>query len=271
MKILAHIVIGLGLVGTANAQTAQAQTAQAPPAQPQPRAARVELMPIPNTLPGILFDPAPLSGNLLMPLAVTGPQAQPAAASPAQAAQPTIAATVVPVEPVAATAEPEVEIEPAVETEAPAVEKPAPEEAEPEVEAKPEPEPAPKKKKEAAPASTTVTVIVEGVESAKGIVNVALCDKSLSKEGCPYTQATKAAAGFVEARFDDVPPGVYAVVGYHDVNANDEFDKMLGVPREPYALSSKAGDMLAPGFKDAALSIKKGENTVIIRMQRLGG
>jgi uncharacterized protein (DUF2141 family) len=29
--------------------------------------------------------------------------------------------------------------------------------------------------------------------------------------------------------------------------------------------------MLAPGFKDAALSIKKGENTVIIRMQRLGG
>ena len=268
MKILAHFVIGLGLIGTSHAQEAQAQT----------RAARVDLLPIPNTLPGILFDPAPLSGNLLMPLAVTQPQAQPAAAaapaaaSSAEGAQAEIAATVVPVQPVAATPEAEVELAPAVEPETPAAPKPAPKETE--VEAEPEPEPKPEpapKKKEAKPASTTVTVIVEGVESAKGIVNVALCDKSLSKEGCPYTQATKAAAGFVEARFDDVPPGVYAVVGYHDVNGNDEFDKLMGVPREPYALSSKAGDMLAPGFRDAALNIKKGENTVIIRMQRLGG
>jgi uncharacterized protein (DUF2141 family) len=29
--------------------------------------------------------------------------------------------------------------------------------------------------------------------------------------------------------------------------------------------------MLVPGFEDAALNIKKGDNTVIIRMQRLGG
>jgi hypothetical protein len=130
MKILAHFVIGLGLIGTSHAQEAQAQT----------RAARVDLLPIPNTLPGILFDPAPLSGNLLMPLAVTQPQAQPAAAAaPAAVAEPEIAATVVPVQPVAATPEAEAEIAPAIEPETPAAPKPAPKETE--VEAEPEPEP----------------------------------------------------------------------------------------------------------------------------------
>ena len=36
------------------------------------------------------------------------------------------------------------------------------------------------------------------------------------------------------------------------------------------SIVDKAGEMLVPGFKDAALNIKKGDNTVIIRMQRLG-
>ena len=235
MKILAHLVFGLGLIGTSHAQT---------------NAARVEFNPIPETLPGILFDPTPLSGTMLKPLAAAEPDALRPTAEipPAAAAEP------------AATAAPEAEI--------PAEPPAAVEEAV--VEPEPAPEPAPEHEKPAEPGTTSVNVIVEGVESSKGVVNVALCDKGLSREGCPYTKATPAAAGFVEARFDDVPPGVYAVVGYHDVNGNDEFDKMLGVPREPYALSNRAGEKLVPGFKDAALNIKKGDNTVIIRMQRLG-
>ena len=75
----------------------------------------------------------------------------------------------------------------------------------------------------------------------------------------------------METEFDDIPPGTYAVVGYHDVNGNDQFDKLFGMPREPYALSSKAGDKLVPTFADAALPIKSGENAVIIRLKRLGG
>jgi uncharacterized protein (DUF2141 family) len=250
MKILAHLVIGLGLVGTSHAQT---------------NAARVELNPIPTTLPAILFDPAPLSGTMLKPLAGSGPDALRPAVEPAPAA--------LTAEPAAAEVAPE--LEPAVAA-VPVAADPAealtpsePPAVEEEAIVEPEPEPAPPKKPEK-PATTTVNVIVEGVESSKGVINVALCDKGLSREGCPFTKATPAAAGFVEARFEDIPPGVYAVVGYHDVNNNDEFDKMLGVPREPYALSNKAGEMLVPGFKDAALNIKQGDNTVIIRMQRLG-
>ena len=55
------------------------------------------------------------------------------------------------------------------------------------------------------------------------------------------------------------------------MNGNDQFDKMMGIPREPYALSSNAGEKLVPTFADAALPIKSGENAIIIRLKRLGG
>ena len=102
-------------------------------------------------------------------------------------------------------------------------------------------------------------------------MNVAVCDKELSREGCPYDTAIKAAPGFVETQFTGIPPGTYAVVGYHDENGNDEFDKFLGVPREPYALSNKAAENLVPTFADAALTITEGANVVIIRLRRFGG
>jgi uncharacterized protein (DUF2141 family) len=40
----------------------------------------------------------------------------------------------------------------------------------------------------------------------------------------------------------------------------------LGIPREPYALSGAAGNMLVPTFEDAAIDIKPGMNDVVIKM-----
>ncbi len=111
---------------------------------------------------------------------------------------------------------------------------------------------------------------MENVESNKGTVNVAVCDTDLSPQGCPYTTSIPAAKGFVEVVFNGIPPGNYAVVGYHDVNNNDQFDKFLSMPREPYALSGQAANELIPTFHDAQLKISQGENYVIIRMKRLG-
>ncbi len=85
--------------------------------------------------------------------------------------------------------------------------------------AAPEAPPAPKK--------GIVTVIVENVESDSGTVNVAVCDKALSREGCPYHHEIQAARGFVETEFDDIPPGTYAVVSYHDVNGNRRVRQVL--------------------------------------------
>ena len=75
----------------------------------------------------------------------------------------------------------------------------------------------------------------------------------------------------MEATFESIPPGSYAVVAYHDVNGNGQFDRVLGIPREPYALSGQAAKKMVPTFGDAVLPMHTGENAVVIRLKRLGG
>ncbi len=122
-----------------------------------------------------------------------------------------------------------------------------------------------------APETATVRVTVENVKSDAGTIWVALCTTSLSVEGCPYQSNAPATVGTTEVIFSDIPPGTYAIAGYHDQNGNNIFDKFLGMPREPYAISGTAGDELVPSFADAALEIKPGENDFTIRLKRLGG
>jgi uncharacterized protein (DUF2141 family) len=233
MRIAAFTIVGSLISVSAHAQVA------------------TQFLPIPEDPPAYLFDPSPLAGTMLKPFAERTPgreqEVEPVPGPDPVIVAQTLPQTVASVAPETAPPAPEAApAAPAVPTEA----------------AKPE---------TPAPTTGTVTVIVENVESAQGTVNVAVCDKSLSRDGCPYTHEVPAAPGFVETEFDNIPPGNYAVVGYHDVNGNNEFDKLFGMPREPYALSSKAADKLVPTFNDAALPINAGPNAVIIRLRRLGG
>ncbi|MGH8513514.1 MAG: DUF2141 domain-containing protein [Gammaproteobacteria bacterium] len=247
MRLSAVLLFGLAAVATAEAQS---------------EPARFGFLPMPHSMPTLLFAPDPLSGTLLRPLA--GPAAD-------ADVLPEVPLEVMPVAAVDALPEVVPEAQP-VEAAEPlqANAAPLPEATEATVSAIPEAplEPAPAA---TAPSGSTVTVIVENVESGSGTVNVAMCDKGLSREGCPYIREVPAQAGFVETEFQDIPPGTYAVVGYHDVNGNDIFDKIFGMPREPYALSNSASDKLVPTFDDAAMRIQSGENAVIIRLTRLGG
>jgi uncharacterized protein (DUF2141 family) len=119
--------------------------------------------------------------------------------------------------------------------------------------------------------AATVVVTVEGVEASKGMINVGLCDKSLSREGCPYVAEQPAKTGTVEVKFEGIPPGRYAIVGYHDLNENARFDLFLGIPQEPYALSNNAAESLVPTYDKAALMIKPQENKVTVQMRRFLG
>ena len=124
---------------------------------------------------------------------------------------------------------------------------------------------------EAAPTapSAVISVIVENVDTNGGTVNIGLCDRGLSRDTCPYDKEVRASAGFVEATFESVRPGNYAVVAYHDVNGNGQFDRFLGLPREPYALSGRAATQMVPTFEAATLPMRTGENAVVIRLKRL--
>jgi uncharacterized protein (DUF2141 family) len=236
MKLPVLLLVGAGLTATAYAQSG---------------GTHVDFQPMPNTLPLVFFAPDSLAGTMLRPLD-----------EPENGAEMALAADKPPAEGPAA---PETTASVAM-AQADAGQQSEPVEKE-SASLDAEPEPAPKP---AGPSMAIVHVIVENVESDSGRVNVAVCDTGLSEEGCPYHTSVPAARGFVEAVIDNIPPGAYAVVGYHDVNDNDRFDKFLAMPREPYALSGKAADVLVPHFDDARLKITKGENYVIIRMKRLG-
>lgn len=116
--------------------------------------------------------------------------------------------------------------------------------------------------------AATVTVVVDNVEVDKGIVNVALCDKDLSREGCPVYLEGKAVAGSMTFTFDNVPPGPWAAVAFQDENENGEFDKMLGIPQEPYAISNGAADNMVPTIKDAVMRVSDGPNEIHIKLGR---
>jgi uncharacterized protein (DUF2141 family) len=119
--------------------------------------------------------------------------------------------------------------------------------------------------------AATVIVNVEGVESSSGEVNVGLCDKSLSPDGCPFSAERPATAGRMEFKFENIPPGRYAVASYHDVNGNEEFDRLLGVPREPFGISNDGGGGLWPEFDGAAVRVGEGETKISIRLKRVFG
>ena len=229
-----------------------------------------ELLPMPNTLPRVFFAPDSLAGPDLEPFSLPesgGPLAiaedAPEIAEVADATAAIVSETPPAMDAVALVqvqADQELPVDaPAGEGEAAATGEAASEPAAPDA-AIPD-----------APPMSTVHIIVENVETARGRVNVAVCDTGLSEEGCPYHTSVPAAVGFVEAVIEEVPPGIYAVVSYHDVNGNDRFDRFLAMPREPYALSGAAADVLMPEFNDATLDINEGENYVIIRLKRLGG
>ena len=130
----------------------------------------------------------------------------------------------------------------------------------------PEPEPPPP------PPTPRIEVTVAGVKTGSGSVVVALCDKELGRN-CPHHKVVPASLGSVQAVFQGIAPGQYAVGAFHDVNANEDFDRgAFGIPKEPYALSNNALDKrMRPSIEDAKLDFPKGEGKVTLTLRSWGG
>jgi uncharacterized protein (DUF2141 family) len=99
-------------------------------------------------------------------------------------------------------------------------------------------------------------VEVHGFRSAEGALAIALFDDAAHFDG--RTQAIRKAYLTIENRearwiVEDLPPGEYALLAYHDVNGNGELDfRPLGIPKEPIAVSNGARRLLGPPRFDAA-------------------
>ena len=116
--------------------------------------------------------------------------------------------------------------------------------------------------------AATIDVRVAGV-TAKGKVNVAVCDKERFLKQCAYSTTVPAQAGEMQVQVKGVPPGTWAVVAYQDENANGALDtNFLGIPKEPYGFSRDARSKFGPpGFEDAAIEVREETTAATLRLR----
>ena len=114
-------------------------------------------------------------------------------------------------------------------------------------------------------------VVVDGVESSKGNVMVAVCsEQEFLQPHCSYNGQAKARPGPVVVTIE-VPPGTYAAQAYQDEDGNTVLTQnMLGLPVEPLGFSNNVTIRLAaPRFRDAAFKVGAMGGRIEIRLKRL--
>lgn len=73
--------------------------------------------------------------------------------------------------------------------------------------------------------------------------------------------------GDARLEFKDVPPGRYAIMAYHDADADGRLDLRLGMfPTEGYGLSNNPKVFGPPKFADSAFEVGGAETSVNISM-----
>jgi uncharacterized protein (DUF2141 family) len=122
------------------------------------------------------------------------------------------------------------------------------------------------------PASAVdVVVQVSTVRGAEGVVRAQVCRSVewLKPDGCQLEGVSPAVPGTTVVTIHGVPPGVYAVLAWHDRNDNDKVDQnFLGIPQEGVGFSNEPPlGLRGPRFADSAVEIGPDGGVVAIRLK----
>ncbi|WP_158583386.1 DUF2141 domain-containing protein [Salinisphaera sp. Q1T1-3] len=118
--------------------------------------------------------------------------------------------------------------------------------------------------------AATLIVHVTDVTQSQGMVRVAACDRDhFTEASCAYTGSAKPENGVATVVLRDVPPGVYAVQAYDDVNGNDKLDtNWIGWPKEGMGFSNDAKMHHGPpSYDDAAIRLSEPGGTIRFGMR----
>lgn len=114
-------------------------------------------------------------------------------------------------------------------------------------------------------------VILHGVAHERGPLRVSLYadPDSFRKEDRALSLLSVAARpGSVTAVFDDLVPGRYAVMAYHDEDGNGTLNRRFGMfPIEGYGLSNNPTVVGPPGFADSAFEIPAANGRIDIELR----
>jgi uncharacterized protein (DUF2141 family) len=121
-------------------------------------------------------------------------------------------------------------------------------------------------------AAAELTVHVEGVLPAGGILRLGVYDAARypDDDSKPVASAdVPAIGGETVITLHNIPPGIYAIQTFQDVNANDKMDTTwMGLPLEPFGFSQDAKPFLSkPSFDEVKFTLVPGDNSQTIHLQ----
>ncbi|MBA3812489.1 MAG: DUF2141 domain-containing protein [Caulobacteraceae bacterium] len=125
------------------------------------------------------------------------------------------------------------------------------------------------------PGTARLLIVVERVDSAKGLVTATLYpnDKSqfLVKGGALKVWSDPAAAPTTRMCLWLKGPGTYALAVYHDANADRRFNVGLFGPTEAYGFSNNPRIAFSkPSLQSVLFQAGEGDTTVHVRLNRPG-
>jgi len=124
----------------------------------------------------------------------------------------------------------------------------------------------------AVPASAVpLTITVDGIRNAKGDIRVSVYASPAEwpdHSSADHDQVLPAKTGRVVFTFD-LPPGTYAVNGFHDEIGDGKFKtSLIGLPEEGYLFSNNVRPTLsAPSFKSASFTLPPEGASISISVQ----
>lgn len=122
-------------------------------------------------------------------------------------------------------------------------------------------------------APNEIRVTIENVKKSAGLLTAELYrnepEHFLKKAGREFRVRFAAHAPVTQFCLTAPSPGQFAVVAYHDENANLKFDKnTFGLPSEPYGVSRNPKIRLAPPpISDALFDVPEAGAAVAIRLK----
>jgi uncharacterized protein (DUF2141 family) len=116
-----------------------------------------------------------------------------------------------------------------------------------------------------------LTITVDGIRNSKGDIRISVYPSPAEWPDHPsgdHDQVLPAKAGRVVFTFD-LPPGTYAVNGFHDEIGDGKFKtSLIGLPEEGYLFSNNVRPVLsAPSFKAASFKLPPEGASISISVQ----
>ena len=108
----------------------------------------------------------------------------------------------------------------------------------------------------------SLSINISGIKEIKGNLYIAIFRPidSFPVFGRQFKGLVKQVKGTSQIiTFNELPPGIYSIAVYHDINKNNVLDKnLLGIPTEIYGFSNNARrNFSAPSFQEAKFKLNK--------------